>query len=167
MLLLTGADGVRSTAKGILLCGGKVLLNRCRDSYNGDEDYYALPGGGQEKYESIEETLKREMLEETGYRVGGIRFAGLYEEICDDLEYRRDYPQYSHKMYHFFLCKPEGEQAACPQEMDGDQICSEWIAIKALPSLRILPGPLGAHIMEMIEGKTVYLGTGRTPEPHG
>jgi len=53
LVLMTGADGVRSTAKGILVHEGKVLLNRCRDKYNGD--YFSLPGGGQEKYETLAE----------------------------------------------------------------------------------------------------------------
>ncbi|MEZ7890788.1 MAG: NUDIX domain-containing protein [Candidatus Wallbacteria bacterium] len=34
-----------------------------------DRDYWLLPGGGLEASESIEECIKREMLEETGYDV--------------------------------------------------------------------------------------------------
>lgn len=168
MVLLTGADGVRSTAKGILIRENQVLLNRCRDRYNGEDDYFSLPGGGQEKYEPLEDTLRREMLEETGYRVRNVRFAGLYEEICDDMQYRREYPQYSHKMFYFFLCEPDGDVRVPCSEMDDSQICSEWVPVESLSRLNILPRTLGEHILGMIADKgPFYLGTGRTPAPHG
>ena len=166
MVLLTGADGVRSTAKGILVENGKVLLNRCRDKYNGD--YYSLPGGGQEKYEDIEDSLRREMLEETGYRVTGIRFAGLFEEICDDAEYRREYPQYSHKMYHFFVCRPESMLREAVTEMDDSQLSCDWVPVEELSSLNIHPRVLGKNLRAMIEHETpLFLGTDHVSLPHG
>ena len=55
---------VRSTAKAIIIDNNKVLLNKCYDKYNGD--YYSLPGGGQDKYESIYDAVLRECKEETG-----------------------------------------------------------------------------------------------------
>ncbi|HRX58388.1 MAG TPA: NUDIX domain-containing protein, partial [Eubacteriales bacterium] len=94
--------GVRSAAKAIILDGDKVLLNKCRDEPNGD--YYSLPGGGQEKYETLFEALVRECREETGYRVEPLRFAALMEEICDDPFIRETYPDYAHKMLHIFVC---------------------------------------------------------------
>ncbi|MBQ3223620.1 MAG: NUDIX domain-containing protein [Clostridia bacterium] len=163
---MTGADGVRSTAKGILVHESMVLLNRCRDQYNGD--YFCLPGGGQEKYETLAETLRREMLEETGYRVTNLRFAGLFEEICDDEGYRREYPQYSHKMYHFFVCAPESLERAEVTEMDDSQLACEWFPIETLDGLNIHPRALGAHLREMIECKTpLFLGSEHAPLPHG
>lgn len=166
LMRMTGVDGVRSTAKGILVHEGKVLLNRCRDRYNGD--YYSLPGGGQEKYETLFEALRREMLEETGYRVTDIRFAGLFEEICDDEEYRREYPQYSHKMYHFFLCAPESLERTAVTEMDDSQIESEWVEIDRLGDLVIRPLPLGRCIQDLIAGKgPMFLGSDHVSLPHG
>ena len=163
---MTGVDGVRSTAKGILVHEGKVLLNRCRDKYNGD--YFSLPGGGQEKYETLGEALKREMLEETGYSVTCLRFAGLFEEICDDEEYRREYPQYSHKMYHFFVCSPESMQRTHVTEMDDSQLESEWHSFDELDSLNIHPKALGAHLRRMIECETpLFLGSDHVSLPHG
>ena len=50
--------GIRSTAKAIIVQNGKILLNKCVDEKNGD--YYTLPGGGQNTFESLSETLVRE-----------------------------------------------------------------------------------------------------------
>ena len=54
---------IRSTAKAIILHEGRILLNRCADSRNGI--YYALPGGGQNQFEPLEDAVVRECLEET------------------------------------------------------------------------------------------------------
>ena len=81
---------IRSTAKAIVVDHGRVLLNLCRDQWNGE--YYTLPGGGQETYETIAQALVRECREETGYTVRPVRFAALCEEICDDPLMREQYP---------------------------------------------------------------------------
>ncbi len=163
---MSSVDGVRSTAKGICVRAGKVLLNRCRDKYNGD--YFCLPGGGQEKYETLAEALRREMLEETGYAVTDIRFAALYEEICDDEEYRAQYPQYCHKMYHFFLCAPEATERVAVSEMDDSQLSCEWIPIRDIDGLNIHPRPIGRMLRRIIETREpVFLGSDHISLPHG
>ena len=48
---------IRSTAKAIVVDRGRVLLNLCRDQWNGE--YYPRPGGGQETYETIAQALVR------------------------------------------------------------------------------------------------------------
>ena len=55
---------VRNSAKAIVLNDGKILVNRCISKFG---EYYALPGGGQHTGEMLNETVKRELLEETGY----------------------------------------------------------------------------------------------------
>ena len=92
---------VRSTAKAIIIDNDKVLLNKCYDKFNGN--YYSLPGGGQDKYESIYDAVIRECKEETGYNVTPVRFCGICEEICDNEETRKFYSQYAHKLYHIFI----------------------------------------------------------------
>lgn len=70
---------IRSTAKAVIINNDKILLNKCYDEYYGD--YYSLPGGGQHTYETLQEAIVRECLEETGYKVKVVRFSALFEEI--------------------------------------------------------------------------------------
>ncbi len=116
---------IRSTAKAIVVDRGRVLLNLCQDQWNGE--YYTLPGGGQETYETIAQALVRECREETGYTVRPIRFAALYEEICDDPLMREQYPTYAHKMLHIFLCELASSERQEPTEVDDFQLSCQWV----------------------------------------
>ena len=51
---------------------GKVLLGKRKNSHGSGE--FAFPGGHLEYMEGFEECAKREVFEETGLRIGNIRF---------------------------------------------------------------------------------------------
>lgn len=156
---------IRSTAKAIVLHDGKLLLNRCRDRWHGE--YYTLPGGGQETYETMAETLIRECREETGYAVCPGRFAALCEEICDDPDMRERYPAYAHKMLHIFLCSLASERRETPTEVDDFQLGCEWVEIGRLSEITLLPAPLGAHITELVNGgPPLFLGSAHLEHNH-
>ena len=91
---------IRNSAKAIVLHEGKILVNRCSSRFG---EYYALPGGGQRTGEMLQETVKRELLEETPIdkpafgsvelmkqlqqldaenRLEAITFVGLCTDIC-------------------------------------------------------------------------------------
>jgi ADP-ribose pyrophosphatase YjhB (NUDIX family) len=55
----------------VVLRGGSVLLQQDRDSH------HILPGGRREHDETLEATLRREILEETGWSLGAVRVAGF------------------------------------------------------------------------------------------
>ena len=55
---------IRNAAKAIILHNDKILVNRCITENN--EVYYDLPGGGQNQFETMEDAVIREVLEETG-----------------------------------------------------------------------------------------------------
>lgn len=101
------AEFIRSTAKAIVLHEGRVLLNRAADAYRGD--FYALPGGGQHRFETLEDAVVRECLEETGYRVRPLRLAAVCEEIWRSPAFRAAHPEYAHRMLHIFLCALAGD----------------------------------------------------------
>lgn len=66
-------------ASGLIVQDGKVLLiRRGKEPY---KDHWSLPGGGVERGERIRETVKREVLEETGLEVDVGLVAGYREEI--------------------------------------------------------------------------------------
>ena len=81
---------IRSAAKAIILHNNNVLINKCMQ-IGTNSVYYDLPGGGQHQFESLEEAVVREVLEETGYKVEIIRFAGIAEEIHTDEQIRKAY----------------------------------------------------------------------------
>ncbi len=158
--------GVRSTVKALVLHEGKVLLNRCHDRNNGD--YYSLPGGGQEQYETMREALIRECREETGYTVEPVRFAALLEEICRDPIIREQYPQYAHKMLHVFVCTLASETVEAPSETDDLQVASEWVPVDAVPALRLLPSQVRESFGSLTEGECpLYFGSVYLEHNHG
>lgn len=157
---------VRSTVKAIILDNGKVLLNRCYDEPNGS--YYSLPGGGQEKYETLHDALVRECLEETGYTVEPLRFAALIEEICDSAFIRETYPEYAHKMLHFFVCRLASREVKKPTETDSSQIASEWVDLEEVKNLNLLPKAVKTHFAELIDSeRAMFLGSEHIPVNHG
>lgn len=157
---------IRSAVRAILLNDGKILLNRCRDPRNGE--YYTLPGGGQNQYETLEEALVRECLEETGYQVRPVAFVALCEEICEEPEERERYPEYSHKIHHIFLCELAQKVSALPTETDAMQVSSDWVEVGGLDGLRLLPKVLGDRMEEILSGKVqLFWGSERIPYGHG
>jgi len=157
---------IRSTAKAIIINKDKVLLNKCFDKYNGD--YYSLPGGGQNTYETLHEAVIRECLEETGYCIIPKRFTALCEEICESPETKELYPEYIHKMYHIFVCELADDIVKKPTEIDDMQICSEWVDIENFNKIRLLPNTLNDNIEKMIRSEIpMFLGAERIPHNHG
>ena len=68
---------VRNSAKAIVIHEGKLLVNKCVSRFG---EYFALPGGGQRCGEMLNETVRRELLEETGYSVIPLRLSGIYDK---------------------------------------------------------------------------------------
>lgn len=149
---------IRNAAKAIILHNNKILLDRCFSPNIGD--YYALPGGGQNQYETMEEAVIRECLEETGYTVVPDAFVALYEEIYTLESVRQNHPDYAHKILHIFRCSIFSEKAVTPSEQDTGQLGCEWIDLNNLNFVRLLPTLVHENIQQLIRSDTpAYLGT--------
>lgn len=150
--------GIRSAVKTIVINEGKILLIK----YITDNGfvYYELPGGGQELYEEMEDTAKREFFEETGFRIHINRFAALAEEIFVDEELRLKFPDYVHRIHHIFqgeLLSPICESVI---NFDLHQIGYEWIPIEDVCDLYLIPKQLKLNLHKILQTDyPVYLGT--------
>lgn len=154
---------IRNAAKALLYENGKILLN-CHKTESG-RVYYDLPGGGQHQYETMEEAVVREVLEETGYTVEVVRFQGLAEEICEDPEMRVQYPEYTHRILCIFLVRRLNASKAEVSESDFEQIGSVWVTLEEADKLDLFPRQLCGKISKVVESETpVYLGSVKLPK---
>ena len=148
---------IRNAAKAIIIDNGKVLLNQCHNEQTGD--YFCLPGGGQNQYETMAEAVIRECLEETGYEVIPSRFAALLEVIYDTDDPKAD-ANYTHKIYHIFECEVKNRTAHTPTEQDTNQLGCVWVAIDDLSRVNLHPPVLGKNIDCIIKSKIpIFLGS--------
>lgn len=148
---------IRNSAKALVYQDGKLLLNSHLTSAG--ELYYDLPGGGQNPYETMEEAVVREVMEETGLTVEPVRFAALCEEIYTHEEMRRQWPEYCHRCMHIFLVRvlpvPVRDHV-----LDFQQTGSAWFTPREAESLPLVPIQLQGRVREILEaGAPVYLGS--------
>ncbi len=95
----TALKHFRVGVSAVLFEQGRVLLALRRDI-----NWWNLPGGGMEIGETVEETVKREVLEETGLQVAVERLIGVYSK-----------PQ-KQEVVLSFLCRATGGQLTATEE---------------------------------------------------
>lgn len=147
---------IRNSAKAIIIQDNKILLTKNKD-HNGF--FYLLPGGGQEKFESISDALIRECKEEISaeINIGDIKFIRDY--IGKNHEFA-ELDSEIHQIEYMFLCtlKPNSYAKNGPTP-DSMQVGIEWIDLNKLNEYRIYPSVLKDLIKE--DGsmsEKVYLG---------
>ena len=146
----------RNSAKAIVLHNGKLLVNRCGSRFG---EYYALPGGGQRTGETLLETVRRELLEETGYTVTPMRLAGLYERVSQGGE-----EGLNHKIYFIFLCRLEDVPRREPTEEDRCQLGFDWIDFSAARQSNLFPRAIRDNLTGLTRaGETIYIGSEKDP----
>lgn len=146
------ALSARNSAKAVVINNGKLLVNRCRSRFG---EYYTLPGGGQRTGEMLTETVRRELLEETGYSVTPLRLSGIYERVnCG-----RDDGQ-CHKIYFIFLCRLNSGERIEPSETDRYQIGTDWIPLREAPGRNLFPRAIRDNLRSLTGyGETIYIGS--------
>lgn len=150
---------IRSAAKAVIVQDHQVLLQCCFD----DEfnlEYYELPGGGQNPQETMEEAVKRECLEETGFHVEIVRFLAIAEEIVTIESVKRNFPNHAHRIAHIFLCKLKNLPKEVPSEEDTHQVDVRWFPLDEVKHLCLRPSNLCDALVPLLEsGEIGYLGT--------
>lgn len=91
----------------IIMCGANVILLNSQDQillhHRVDKDWWGLPGGAMELGESLEQTARREVLEEVGLTCGKLKLFNVYSG--EELYYK--YPS-GNEVYNVtatYICK--------------------------------------------------------------
>ncbi len=112
---------IRTSARAILEQTGRLLVVAYHDARG---PWYTLPGGGQRHRETLEETLVREVAEETGarVRVGKLRFV----RECIAGPNSRALPPDFHQVELLFACELIEPILGAGSAPDSTQVGVEW-----------------------------------------
>lgn len=148
----------RNVVRGVIVRDGKILLLQKR-AESGD-DYYVLPGGGQDSGETLFQALERECLEEIAATVE-IKHL-LY--VADYFKKRiagANAVQHRHLVEFAFECVVSDSYIASSGcHPDKHQIDVVWVDFNKLGGLVFVPESLPDHLKNLGKpGKSVYLGT--------
>ncbi len=112
---------------------GKVFLMKSHKW----KDKYVIPGGHVELGESLKETLKREIKEETGLEIYDPEFVCFQEFIFDDAFWKK-----KHFLFFDFACKTNSKKVTLNSEGQ------EYVWVKPEEALRL---PVEPYTKKAIE----------------
>ena len=116
---------------GVSLQGGRLLcIEKTRGPY---QHRYDLPGGSQELGEGLTETLKREVLEETGYTISDYSNPRIYDVLVQ--EEGKDFAVHHIMAFYDIVLDFERSQKSLSQELlDGsnDSASAIWLPIEQI-----------------------------------
>jgi ADP-ribose pyrophosphatase YjhB (NUDIX family) len=152
---------IRVASKAVIVVDGEILLTRNLHPDDPDGEFFLLPGGGQNHGEALDDCLRREVCEETGYPV-----------VVGDVLWVRDYIGAGHEFAAYepdvhqievmFSCSVDRSRSpAEPIEEDAWQLSVDWIPLDELPGLRFFPGALVPRLLSLADGGVTgprYLG---------
>ena len=146
---------IRNAAKALIIKDDKMLAIKISD---GKEEWYIMPGGGQDVEELLPEAACREVAEELGLQVEVKDLAFVIEGVHGERFHRVDL---------VFLCEYIGEMERATLQGDTNQVGYDWLDIKTLNTAPLYPSKLRRPIMNLYEGKAyrVYLGNEEIGDP--
>jgi 8-oxo-dGTP diphosphatase len=111
---------------------GRILMaQRGKEPLKG---WWSLPGGALETGESLDQAVRREILEETGLTVEPVGVFEIFERIIRDGDGRAEY----HYVLIDYTCRVKGGEPR-----PGDDVCSvAWMRPADLRGLQITEGTL-------------------------
>ena len=146
---------IRNSAKALIIKEGRVLAVKIKEK---DEEWYIMPGGGQESEELLADAVCREVAEETGIEVAAKELVFVIEGVHGEAFHRVDL---------VFLCEYIGELPNAVCRKDHNQTGCDWLDIRTLNHAKLYPSKLRRQIMNLYEGKPykVYLGNEEAGDP--
>ena len=147
---------IRTAARALIIHEQKLLAIKMRDRSG---IFYLLPGGGQNHGETLKEGLQRECLEEIGTEVEIGELLYVREYIGKNHQFRNAHRAF-HQVENVFRCTlPRPEEIGPGSELDKKQVGIEWLPLKELPNIRLLPEVIKPYFTEtgFIPG-TNYIG---------
>ncbi|MBR4097104.1 MAG: NUDIX domain-containing protein [Oscillospiraceae bacterium] len=146
---------IRNSAKALIIKDGKMAAIKISD---GNEEWYIMPGGGQESEEPLPEAVCREVAEELGIAVKCKELLFVIEGVHGEAFHRVDL---------IFACEYIGELPNAELHNDTNQVGIEWLDISVLNSLPLYPSKLRRQIMNYYKGKPYkcYLGNEEVGDP--
>ncbi len=138
---------------GVAVIDGRVLVHQ----FEGEDDFYVVPGGRVEMREPAEEALAREMREELGceVRIGRLLW------VIDNLFWHRGHDYHELGLY-FAITLPDGCQQASGEPWTGAEVVGladgetvemyfQWKPVDELASLDLKPSCLREMLRELPE----------------
>ncbi len=153
---------IRNAAKALIVQQGKLLAIRCRDTLDEHfDEYFVVPGGGQEHGESLEQCLRRECKEEINVAVEVKDLVFIREYIGKNHEFVTH--NHAHQIEFFFLCTIRDGHPAAGETPDTDQIGIAWLPLDELEGINFYPRAMrkilaAASATAAIPEQPVYLG---------
>jgi len=146
---------IRNAAKALIIKDDKMLAIKIND---GKEEWYIMPGGGQDVEELLPDTVCREVAEELGLLVEVKDLVFVIEGVHGEQFHRVDL---------VFLCEYISEIENSVLQTDTNQVGCDWLDIKTLNTIPLYPSKLRRQIMNLHEGKQykVYLGNEEIGDP--
>jgi 8-oxo-dGTP diphosphatase len=147
---------IRNTVRALILRDQNILLLR-KVGYAGG-DRFALPGGGQELDETLEQALERECLEEIGTQV----HIGNLIYVADCFKPRDTQPPSTRHLVEFlFTCSvPDEYVPVNGHHPDKHQLEVVWVRLDELQDKVLYPRSMSNYLVEFKNAdNTVYLGT--------
>ena len=94
--------------------------------------YWSIPGGLVETGETLDQAVRREVLEETGLRVKPVEMFGIFERVMRDARGRAEY----HYLLLDYVCKVTGGKLRA-----GDDVARvEWVTRGRLGDYKMTEG---------------------------
>ena len=149
---------IRNAARGLIVQDDSLLVLKYRE---GHDEWFLVPGGGQEPGEPLEQTVQRECKEEVNVDVEVKELLFIREYIGKNHEFAATHD--GHQVDFFFLCTIRSGRPAVGKVADKNQVGVEWMKLTELETKEFYPKTMRRALVDALRSKVarnhlVYMG---------